>query len=1008
MPLQSEFRLFISGTFLDMVPEREHLAGKVFPEIRQLFRERGIVFTDVDLRWGITERQARRGRIISTCLDEVCRRKPFVIALVGDRYGWQPSIEDIANSASIDTRYPWVRKGIEEGRSLVELETLEAQRHNPAMQENVRFYFKRKRGKGQRGNPDNPLVTAFHNRVKEAGIPCRDGYGNPTQLGKWIREDLIAELNRVAPMDTQVSWLERERRDHEAFALSRRSAYVETDRTLRKLDQHVVHSASNAPLVVTGESGSGKSALLSWWSSRFRERNPDAFLITHYVGSTPLSGDHIGLMRRVAWEIRERYGMQEEPPADPDTLVREFPSWIARTQNETLILVIDALNQMSGAEDDSALTRWLPEHFPSAARVILSTTDGPTADLLHKRKWPVLRVKPLSKTQRQKVVHTFLDLYGKEIEARQVQRIVNNNQTANPFYLRTSLEELRRLGDHEMLNEQISHYLEASDNDELLGLVLEGLENDFGKGFTPSVMKALWASRNGLSENELTDLLGCTPVKLHALLGALEYHLMRRGGLLTFYHDHLRQAVENRYLNSVRGRRAAHRRLGRWFTTQPISQRRAEEEPWAWTQAAKIPELESYLKLPLLLTEIVDNEGFEAFFRYRNALSQRTWPELMQRITGAGLRYGDRKKPLLSDQIRVLQQIGLLMREAASLKEAGKLISKGYQLALSVQENTDHSEMAVRQTATLQSQLGTVLQAQGDYMGAEVVLRGAIETLESIGSNNRREYADAVDNLAMLLYVHREYGQAEPLFRKALTIRRKRLGDNHPDTILSLGNMGANQFGKGQYLKARTYFLQALNHCEKALGAFHPRTAEALNNLATSYRGEEKYEEAIPLLERALKINEAIFGQHHPEIASNLNNLGFFELSAGIVDKSYNHYRRALSISTKVFGEEHPSTALCWNNLAGSLRAQQDWKEAGNAYTKAFEIRLHALGPDHIGTHLARINIAGILIDQERYQEALDLYAISLPHQENHFGPMHPEVLRSKERSAQAIRGTKC
>ena len=59
----NELRVFISSTFRDMQEEREHLVKKIFPEIRALCRERGITFTDVDLRWGLkTKRQHSAAR----------------------------------------------------------------------------------------------------------------------------------------------------------------------------------------------------------------------------------------------------------------------------------------------------------------------------------------------------------------------------------------------------------------------------------------------------------------------------------------------------------------------------------------------------------------------------------------------------------------------------------------------------------------------------------------------------------------------------------------------------------------------------------------------------------------------------------------------------------------------------------------------------------------------------------------------------------------------------------
>lgn len=52
-------RIFISSTFQDMQSERDMLVNKVFPRLRQIAYERNVTLTEVDLRWGITEEEAK-------------------------------------------------------------------------------------------------------------------------------------------------------------------------------------------------------------------------------------------------------------------------------------------------------------------------------------------------------------------------------------------------------------------------------------------------------------------------------------------------------------------------------------------------------------------------------------------------------------------------------------------------------------------------------------------------------------------------------------------------------------------------------------------------------------------------------------------------------------------------------------------------------------------------------------------------------------------------------------
>ena len=45
-----EIRVFLSSTFKDMEAEREYLLGRIFPEIRKACAERGVSFSEIDLR----------------------------------------------------------------------------------------------------------------------------------------------------------------------------------------------------------------------------------------------------------------------------------------------------------------------------------------------------------------------------------------------------------------------------------------------------------------------------------------------------------------------------------------------------------------------------------------------------------------------------------------------------------------------------------------------------------------------------------------------------------------------------------------------------------------------------------------------------------------------------------------------------------------------------------------------------------------------------------------------
>ncbi|MBI4567751.1 MAG: DUF4062 domain-containing protein [Planctomycetes bacterium] len=89
------FRIFVSSTFKDMEDERNALHRVVFPEVKKYCRERGFRFQTVDLRWGVSEEAGVDQRALAICLTEVARCREIspqlnFLALVGDRYGWEP------------------------------------------------------------------------------------------------------------------------------------------------------------------------------------------------------------------------------------------------------------------------------------------------------------------------------------------------------------------------------------------------------------------------------------------------------------------------------------------------------------------------------------------------------------------------------------------------------------------------------------------------------------------------------------------------------------------------------------------------------------------------------------------------------------------------------------------------------------------------------------------------------------------------------------------------------
>lgn len=135
-PRPRVIRVFVSSTFRDMHAEREELVKKIFPQLRKLCEERGVAWSEVDLRWGIPEESRAESRVLPICLDEIGRCRPYFLGLLGERYGWVPD----AYPADLVEREPWLKSA--RGRSVTELEILHAVLNDPDAARHACFYFR--------------------------------------------------------------------------------------------------------------------------------------------------------------------------------------------------------------------------------------------------------------------------------------------------------------------------------------------------------------------------------------------------------------------------------------------------------------------------------------------------------------------------------------------------------------------------------------------------------------------------------------------------------------------------------------------------------------------------------------------------------------------------------------------------------------------------------------------------------------------------------------------------
>ena len=922
MAQSNELRIFISSTFRDMQEEREHLVKKIFPEIRALCRVRGVTFTDVDLRWGLTEEEANLGRIIRTCLEEVDKCRPYFIGIIGNRYGWVPELHDILMDPDLLTKYPFVEDVAIDGTSVTEMEFIHGVFDAPEVDGEYAFFYHRQ---GDIADDDDPeRLGALIDRTRSTSRPFRE-FADVEELGNAVRDDLMAMIQTNWPDAEAPSELDLERRSHAAFAASRTRAYIPNPLYLKEFSTWLADSTT--PLVITGESGLGKSSLVAYLTEYYHRKNPEDFVIAHYVGASPSSGTALSVMRHIVEAIRVRFGVDEELPSNPEELQRSFANWLYRCEHLAtkeginVLIVIDAVNQLDELGQRMA---WLPETIPPGVKLVVSATPGESGEQLAKRKWSELRVEPLADERiRQSIVVRYLGEFHKGIGTEQIRRVIGNEKAHSPLYLRVVAEELRLHGEHETLDEVIDRYSGAIDLLEVFDLMLERMERDYGEGQVRDLLSLIASSRSGLSEEDLLELIGINRLELSRLLFAFDYHLLQRDGLLSFFHDYLRRAVEKRYLTDEGKKQAAHRRLAEYFENSVsaamvegaiVSSRMAGELTYQLNVIGETNRLyETLATIPIFLALYADQRRYDVL-GYWSGLADKSE---VDRYYREGLNRWD-----VADGAERSAGIGLVINLLQQLGRWSSAIEHSRERLSSAVARDDTSE----ETASRQK------------LGALYGLRG--------------EYSKALEELARALYLSTESG------------------DRH-GVAIAQGSIGNVYTKCGEYEQALESLGVQLRIGEE-LG-HRKSVAAACGNMGNVYTIRAEHDRALESYGVKLRISEELGDRHGVAVAQG--NMGMVYAKRGEYDRALASFRVSLQISEEL--GDHNGVANAHMHRGGVFFYRGEYGQALESYGVKLQVSKEL--NDRTGVALAQGNMGAVYAHRGEYERALEQFSTAVP-----------------------------
>ncbi|MGD0736657.1 MAG: ATP-binding protein [Terracidiphilus sp.] len=753
-------------------------------------------------------------------------------------------------------------------------------------------------------------------------------------MGELLQEEVNAsgaDADSLYPENGMPDALDIAAADHEAYAASRRTLYFGREEYAVQLASHI--EGDGPPLVVTGDPGSGKSALLANFTHFWSQRNPETPILIHFIGAAPDTAGWMPMLRRLLGEFRRKFAIPTELPEDPAALRVAFANALHMVAaHGRLVLVLDALDKLEDRDGAPDLD-WLPPVIPANVRLVVSTLPGRPFIDLQKRGWPVLAVKPLTAVERESLIVAYLARFEKTLSAKFVKRIASARPTGNALYLNTLLNELRSLGEGEELDQsdgfehRLAWFLEAANPLALFVKAIERWEHEsaqrgaLGEDLAGECLTRLWAAHRGLSESELLESLGSRnapfPRSLWTpLRAAMGDALVERRELLTFAHPLMRQAVRDAYLANPDDRHSIHLTLATFFYGQPKGPRQLEELPWQWQQAEEWKSLAFLLAQPGFFTALWNKDRLDVK-NFWTAIEANS-PLRMETIYTPAVRR-------LNIDPHHPGHIGDLFaamgRQQAALRIFSGLV-KHYQT-----ENDP---------ANLQAALGAnahILQSRDDLDGAlklyreqEQICRELLApgnrsaNSEDFTSDIRKGLQISLAGQAAILYSRGDLKGAMGLYKQQESLCRE-LGNNK-GTSSALAGQASILYARGDFKGALTLLQDYERECREIGDKYGQATS--LGSQAPIVREHGDLDGAMALLGSQERLYREL--GHYAGVSNSLGNQAAILSARGDLNGAMARFKEQERICREV---NHPEgLAISLANQAGILKSAKRTAEA--------------------------------------------------------------------------------
>ena len=450
-----------------------------------------------------------------------------------------------------------------------------------------------------------------------------------------LKAAIDLHIARVEAMEREPDFaLKSEREAHSTFAKARLKVFVGRKSNVAAIKDYLEDS-SNAPLVIHGRSGLGKSALMAR-AVEEAEAAKRAPVVARFIGASAASSNLRPLLTSLVEDLAER-GIVSEPEEfeqDIDKFNNQIANLLASIENPAVIF-LDALDQLQKPH----ILGWLPREPLKGLKLVLSVLDDPAYEVDSgffrslKTRLPenaFLETEPLSAANGNEILSELSRQSGRGLQDGQRDYIAAKFEQADasPLYLKTAFEVAKswKSGTHAGEGDHVL----ADDTAGVIAQFIEELTSvhHHEHALVTRALGYLTAARNGLSEKELTEVLSRDDGVMKAIFSekhdahtkklppsvwvrlnrALAPFLVDKQAdeqpLLNFFHRQVAQVARERHYESTKS--GLHFALAAYFESQATKQggravyrkRSLSELPFQLNFAGEARRLDGILESP--------------------------------------------------------------------------------------------------------------------------------------------------------------------------------------------------------------------------------------------------------------------------------------------------------------------------------------------------------------------------------------------------------------------------